>query len=770
MKKLGKKLSYLAKVFMAVGLLFYNVSSISIVFADEVDGEGSSETEKIDGNEVTLDGENDNDKSPGNDTLENEDDEEGGDEEDDATEKEGTEGVDDEENQGAEGEETGEGENQEGTDGEEPSTGEEPTQVAFGVSVYDYYLVINHSGALDLEDGSIVLTENFTYTDGTSVGENVVEIPLTDDVRNALVNDEGYEYDSEMLLGNEFNGTYSVTVSLGGEERTGSLLVENNDEGMEWDLLYMLNDGGSDEEGVMPTYDVAEKNGEGKYVIPVDANEVLIVGWLNPGGITPSMTFTYDGIEYSAEEMFWGNVFEIIDFDGHLHGEFTKTVTVSSSNGKTYSESFPIVYGEYQDNTDMLNEAAKNVGLDSNYIFVGDSANGTLYYLGELEEGDLANIIDEAFNEAGFITYTFENGVLTLEDDNGVVVTYGEAELSDETQIVGVLDAILDSEEAIVTSGDTFTVDYIVTLKDFAINGISGLITYDKEILSLTKVEATQFTGNNNEGKFMYLGDSIMGDEAEDGTISDKDYVLLTLTFEALKEGTSTITIEDAKFFNGEVYYGPSGEIETEIEVAASSDSSLSSLTVAGQEISLTDELEYAITVSNDVTMSDVLAIASNSNARIEIDGPEELAVGENVFTITVTSEDGSSEKVYTVKVTREEPKAEENSVAAAPVTYQEPATDDSTDNTIVPDDGKKKDDKKDDTEEDEEKSNNLSRIIIVILILLVIAGLIYLIFKDDDDDETKQANKDIDKLKKEDNFGEKNNKYNNNKNNKKGR
>ena len=43
MKKIGKKLSYFAKVFMAFGLLFYNVSSISIVFADETPGEESSE-------------------------------------------------------------------------------------------------------------------------------------------------------------------------------------------------------------------------------------------------------------------------------------------------------------------------------------------------------------------------------------------------------------------------------------------------------------------------------------------------------------------------------------------------------------------------------------------------------------------------------------------------------------------------------------------------------------------------------------------------------
>ena len=700
--------------------------------------------------------------------TEGEEDEEEQDDEEDPEATEG-EGEGEEGNEGNEA--TNEDENENEGDGEEGTGSDETPTLEFGIDLSSgWSVVVTHNMASDLT-GSMFIYENMVYSDGSETGENVVEIPLSDDVKNALANG-GYEYESDMFAGNWFNGTYSARVVIGEEERVDTFVFNETAEGMEFDLLYMTGDGSSEGEGYMPVYDVAEPNEEGKYVIPTDATEVIVVGWLSPGGITPSMTFNYNGTEYTAEEMLWGIDFDMIEFDGQLHGEFTKEFAVTSSNGKTYSKSFPIVYGEYQDNTDKLNESAKNVGLDSSYIFVGDTANGTVYYLDELNEDDIKSIIEDAFGESEAIEYTVANGSVTIKDVNGVVVTYGEAELSDATQIVGVLNAILDSDATDVTSGDTFTVNYVVTLKDFAINGISGTIKYDEEILSLTKIEATQFTGNNDEGKFMYLGDAIMGDVAEDGTISDKDYVLLTLTFEALKEGTSTITVEDAKFFNGEVYYGPSDEIETEIVVNASSDSSLSSLSIGGQDVSLSDDqLEYEITVANDVTLSNVLAVANNSNAKISIDGPEELAVGENVFTITVTSEDGSSEKVYTVKVTREEPKAEENTVAAAPVSYQEPVVDDSTtdDDTIVPDDGKKKDDKKDDSKE-EEKKNDLSRIIIIILILLAIAGLIYLIFKDDDDEETKKANKDIDKLKKEDSFGEKNKKYNNNKNNKKGR
>lgn len=773
MKKIGKKLSYFAKVFMAFGLLFYNVSSISIVFADENTGEESSEVSSKEGNGEL---EEDNKETPAVGDTEGE---EGNKEE--QNDEEETPGENSEATE--EGEESGEGNSSATTEGEEGTeTGETPEEnetpaLEFSVDASSgWNVVINHNMASDLT-GSMMLYENFTYTDGSEAGENAVEIPLSDDVKNALAND-GYSYESEMLGGNSFNGTYSVRVVIGEEERTDTYVFNETAEGMDFDLLYMTGDAPSEGEGYMPMYDVAEANEEGKYVIPTDATEVIVVGWLNPGGITPSMTFNYNGTEYTAQEMFWGIDFDMIEFDGQLHGEFTKEFTVTSSNGKTYSKSFLIVYGEYQDNTDKLNESAKNVGLDSSYIFVGDSANGTVYYLDELNEDDIKSIIEDAFGSET-IEYTVGNGSVTIKDANGIVVTYGEAELSNATQIAGVLNAILDSDNNDVTSGDTFTVNYVVTLKDFAINGISGTVKYDEEILKLINIEAKKFTGNNNEGKFIYLGDeSIMGTvtENEDGsvTINDEDYILLTLTFEALKEGTSTITVEDAKFFNGEVYYGPSDEIETEIVVNASSDSSLASLTVAGQDVSLSeDQLEYAITVGNDVTMSDVLAVATNSNATISVDGPQELAVGENVITITVTSEDGSSEKVYTVKVTREEPKAEAPATVA-PVTYQEATYDDnSTDEAITPDDSKKKDEQKDDTEEKEEKKNDLSRIIIIILILLVIAGLIYLIFKDDDDEETKKANKDIDKFKKEDSFGEKNTKYNNNrnnKNNKKGR
>lgn len=45
---------------------------------------------------------------------------------------------------------------------------------------------------------------------------------------------------------------------------------------------------------------------------------------------------------------------------------------------------------------------------------------------------------------------------------------------------------------------------------------------------------------------------------------------------------------------------------------------------------------------------------AANSKAQVEIDAPEELLIGENIITVTVTSENGE-ERAYILKVFKKE-------------------------------------------------------------------------------------------------------------------
>ena len=219
--------------------------------------------------------------------------------------------------------------------------------------------------------------------------------------------------------------------------------------------------------------------------------------------------------------------------------------------------------------------------------------------------------------------------------------------------------------------------------------------------------------------------------------------------------------------------------------VNASSDNTLSSLTVAGNDIALVDGvMDYQITVENETVSSVVEAITNNERASVSsIVAPEELAIGENKITITVVAENGD-ELIYTVTVIRKEAVKEENPTNMNYQGDDDTVASDDSDDTVASDDSDDtvikdiddKDDNKTTADDTEEEEGKLSRIIIIILILLVIAGLIYLIFKDDEDEDTKKTNKEINKMKKEDKFPEekkeKVNKKNSNtrKNNKKER
>ena len=95
-----------------------------------------------------------------------------------------------------------------------------------------------------------------------------------------------------------------------------------------------------------------------------------------------------------------------------------------------------------------------------------------------------------------------------------------------------------------------------------------------------------------------------------------------------------------------------------EVTRAASSDATLSDLSLSGVTLSPTfdeDTLTYVSSVTNDVKSTIVAAATNDETATISADhlGSKPLSVGKNIITVTVTAEDGSTKKEYTVEVTR---------------------------------------------------------------------------------------------------------------------
>lgn len=84
-----------------------------------------------------------------------------------------------------------------------------------------------------------------------------------------------------------------------------------------------------------------------------------------------------------------------------------------------------------------------------------------------------------------------------------------------------------------------------------------------------------------------------------------------------------------------------------------SSDASLAVLEVSGQLVELrADVYDYSVKVPNDVNTITLRAEASNDAAAVEGLGEKNISVGENIFKILVTAEDGTKQ-TYTLKVNR---------------------------------------------------------------------------------------------------------------------
>ena len=182
------------------------------------------------------------------------------------------------------------------------------------------------------------------------------------------------------------------------------------------------------------------------------------------------------------------------------------------------------------------------------------------------------------------------------------------------------------------------------------------------------------------------------------------------------------------------------------IKVYKSSNNNLSNIIIDGYEIEFNkNTLEYTIEVESDVDSLDISALVEHYGAWAKIEGNENFKEGNNVVTITVYAENGTT-KTYKLNVNKK-------AKVVADVTD--------------------KDDK------DEEESVKSEKIVIIILIVLVVIGLLYLIFKKDEDEEEprieqikpkKEEPKKVE-VKKEENRKEeikKNNNHHNNKNKKK--
>lgn len=201
----------------------------------------------------------------------------------------------------------------------------------------------------------------------------------------------------------------------------------------------------------------------------------------------------------------------------------------------------------------------------------------------------------------------------------------------------------------------------------------SGSISVSKNSMTLTKGQTGSFvvTASNAAGKVTISTSN--GGVTTSTTSEWVENQAITVNVNAISVGSTVITISlsDAATFDEEELTGAytinvnvvdsSGtNTNTNTKVdntpVIDSDASLSSITLSNGTIEFNkDVLDYNVEVDNTVDKIDITSITNNKNAKVVVDGPETLAVGENKYTITVTATDGTSTKTYTITVVRKE-------------------------------------------------------------------------------------------------------------------
>jgi len=229
-------------------------------------------------------------------------------------------------------------------------------------------------------------------------------------------------------------------------------------------------------------------------------------------------------------------------------------------------------------------------------------------------------------------------------------VAFGAGATFDNTALSYSNGILTSTSNTALTSGFTSPTG----LSDYALTGTLTM-TYPS-VIAVTGVSLNKTSVSMEIGSTEQLTATVLPSDATNKNVTWKSSntsiatVSATGLITALAEGTALInvTTEESAFAN---------TCYVTVKRTLSSDATLAGLTISQGSLTPAfspDITEYTVEVANDVTSINLSAAANDAAATIDGAGTKTLSVGENVFSITVTAENGDV-KVYTVTVYREE-------------------------------------------------------------------------------------------------------------------
>ena len=216
-------------------------------------------------------------------------------------------------------------------------------------------------------------------------------------------------------------------------------------------------------------------------------------------------------------------------------------------------------------------------------------------------------------------------------------------------QVLAASAAITFSDPS-VTAGSDVNVTMKVSSGDANLARADVTIAYDASLLEF--VSGTDASGGAGTVR-------INGGTNGSGT-GTLEY---NLKFHTVTAGTATLTVQNYNIYDAdesfaELEHQGSSTVTIRSASATSTNAQLSSLVVSPGTLTpafSADTTSYALTVGTGVDTLAINAIAADSAASVQVSGNEQLNMGDNTVTITVTAADGTSQAVYTLAVTKQE-------------------------------------------------------------------------------------------------------------------
>ena len=518
--------------------------------------------------------------------------------------------------------------------------------------------VLSELTGLNLNNGYLY-EEAIGYNNSDSVTsiKEIVDSLVTTDIELSIYDENNTLLDltNEEVLNTEVKNNYRVVFTRGTEVTYTVVVIGDNTSDNNFDsddMKATMND--YLEGNKVLSMDVVKGEEDEEGLLTFD-DIMKLNTELNPitsGDVNTNLSLVYGSI---PKQVFVGDTFKV-------------QVLVNSDNISDYINGINALV--------TTNDNLKLTNIEYNNKLIGVSKDNTLVAAGsDMVTGDVLLTLEFTAVLTGKASISLDGTIAkndSISEFNTLVAEINvirnistNNNLSSLNASVGTFDVAFDKDVTVYTLTVPYDTKSVVLSGSLAdVNStVDGLIEYtldgDKTVANITVI-------------------------AEDGTI--KVYTVYI--------------VREAK---------PEETVVTPVVYQYSSNNYLKSLEIDGYEIEFDkDTNEYKITVKSDVTSLDIKATPEDSRSRVEITGNEKFKKGNNIVTITVTAEDGSTRE-YKITVNKES-------------------------------------EKKDALTEIEGSNNTAEKVVIIVLIILVVLGLLYLIFKKDDEEvatvELKNDNK----------------------------